>query len=71
MTASDRADTVGWFDWHASKHGYSGAGGRSSFILTKNAELPKGKIPTHNDRYAQVYSKEYSLKKITHHKWWN
>ena len=60
--ATDRAGAGGgWFGGHASRHGNGGAGGGSSFILTKNAELPKGSIPTHNDRYTQIDSKAYAF----------
>ena len=60
--ATDRAGAGGgWFGGHASKHGNGGAGGGSSFILTKNAVLPKGSIPTHDDLYTQLDSKDYAF----------
>ena len=62
LGANDRAGAGGgWFGGHASRHGNGGAGGGSSFILTKNADFPKGKIPAHDGRYTLKDSKAYAF----------
>ena len=62
LKATDRAGAGGgWFGGHTARHGNGGAGGGSSFILTKNAEIPKGNISTHDDRYNLQDSKPYAF----------
>lgn len=52
----------GWFGGHSSRNYNSGAGGGSSFILTKNASIPKGEIATHSQLYDFKESKKYAFR---------
>ena len=51
----------GWFGGHASRYNNAGAGGGSSFILTKNASIPQGNISAHTQLYRFVESKPYAF----------
>lgn len=51
----------GWFGGHASNYGNGGAGGGSSFVLTKTAIIPQGSIPTHTSRYTELESHPYAF----------
>ena len=59
---TDRAGAGGgWFGGHSSKHGDGGAGGGSSYILTENSYIPQGLVPTHDELYNTLFSREYAF----------
>ena len=60
--ATDRPGAGGgWFGGHTGRHGNGGASGGSSFVLTKNAEIPKGDITTHTGLYVAIETHEYAF----------
>ena len=60
---SDRAGAGGgWFGGFASQHGNGGAGGGSSFALTRNAKIPRGRIPVYDDLYNKIDENYYAFK---------
>ena len=52
---------AGWFGGFASHHSNGGAGGGSSFVLTKDAEIPKGTIYVMDDMYENKTSGTYAF----------
>ena len=64
----------GWFGGFTSQRWYEGAGGGSSFALTKTSEIPKEKVCEHTDLYekircdyyAYIYDRKYQFTDVTH-----
>ncbi|EAY05343.1 hypothetical protein TVAG_153770 [Trichomonas vaginalis G3] len=53
----------GWFGGFASQDPASGSGGGSSWALSKDAIIPKGKINATDDFYSLIGSSEYAFSK--------
>ena len=51
----------GWFGGFSGQYGTAGAGGGSSFALTKGAIIPKGNISAYNEFYNFIDSKPYAF----------
>ncbi|EAY12835.1 hypothetical protein TVAG_221880 [Trichomonas vaginalis G3] len=52
---------AGWFGGFASNHFNSGCGGGSSWVLTKDAFIPNGPIPYHDEFYNELGSDVYKF----------
>ncbi|EAY09823.1 glycine-rich protein, putative [Trichomonas vaginalis G3] len=50
-----------WFGGFASQSGYAGAGGGSSFALTKDTVIPPGNISAYDEFYTKIDSKPYAF----------
>ena len=51
----------GWFGGFVSNHNNKGAGGGSSYALTKSSTLPSGVICRHTQFYEEIECKEYAF----------
>lgn len=59
---SDRAGGGGgWFGGYSSNHGNGGAGGGSSFVFTKNTEMPSNPIEARDSFYENNVSNDYGF----------
>ena len=61
-TGADKAGAgAGWYGGFASQNANGGAGGGSSFVLTKDSILPIGNIDVYDDKYEKVKSGAYAF----------